>query len=62
MPTVLVHTAYSNTITTQYLQRWKTNLVCVPTGVKYTKPVIKDYVISASVEPNGHGSIFVKWD
>ena len=34
----------------------------VPTGVKYAHPVVKNYVIGANDEPNGHGTIAIKWD
>ena len=34
----------------------------VPTGVKNAHPVVQQYVIGANDEPNGHGTICVKWD
>ena len=33
-----------------------------PTGVKNAHPVVQQYVIGANDEPNGHGTICVKWD
>jgi len=35
--------------------------VIVPTGVKNAQPVASQYVIGANNEPNGHGTIVVKW-
>ena len=34
----------------------------VPTGVKNAHPEVQKYVIGANDEPNGHGTICVKWD
>ena len=34
----------------------------VPTGVKNAHPVVQQFVIGANDEPNGHGTICVKWD
>ena len=34
----------------------------VPTGVKNAHPVVQKYVIGANDEPNGHGTICVKWE
>jgi phosphoacetylglucosamine mutase len=34
----------------------------VPTGVKNAYPVTSQYIIGANDEPNGHGTIQVKWN
>mmetsp|Transcript_1344 Transcript_1344/g.2168 ORF Transcript_1344/g.2168 Transcript_1344/m.2168 type:complete len:126 (+) Transcript_1344:1104-1481(+) len=34
----------------------------VPTGVKNAHPVVQRFVVGANDEPNGHGTICVKWD
>ena len=47
---------------TEFLKACKVNTVCVPSGVKNAEPVMHQYTIGANVEPNGHGTIAVKWD
>ena len=59
---VLVHTAYANSRATQFLTNSKVHVQCVPTGVKYAEPVVHEYTIGANDEPNGHGTIAIKWD
>ena len=59
---VLVYTAYANSRATEYLQNNNVNIVCVPTGVKNAEPVVHQYTIGANDEPNGHGTICIKWD
>ena len=34
----------------------------VPTGVKNAHPVVQNFAIGANDEPNGHGTICLKWD
>ena len=59
---VLVETAYVNSRVTKFLEsKGITNRLC-PTGVKYAHPITKEYDIGANCEPNGHGTIVVKWD
>ena len=59
---VLVNTAYANSRANEYLAKNKVNVVCVPTGVKNAEPVVHQYTIGANDEPNGHGTICIKWD
>ena len=47
---------------TEFLKECKVNTVCVPSGVKNAEPVVHQYIIGASDEPNGHGTICIKWD
>jgi len=46
----------------KYLEANCIKNIRVPTGVKYAHPVTSQYVIGANDEPNGHGTIQVKWD
>ena len=59
---VLVNTAYANGNANKFLKENDINQTMVPTGVKYAHPVTSKYVIGANDEPNGHGTIQVKWD
>ena len=59
---VLVNTAYCNSKANQYLDANTVNNVCVPTGVKNAHPEVVKYTIGANDEPNGHGTVCVKWD
>ena len=58
----LVNTAYTNSRANQYLDKMNVNHVVVPTGVKNAHPEVQKYVIGANDEPNGHGTIVVKWN
>lgn len=58
----LVNTAYSNSQAQNRISQQKINGIMVPTGVKNAHPVVQKYVIGANDEPNGHGTICVKWD
>lgn len=59
---VLVNTAYANGMAVKYLEANCIKNIRVPTGVKNAHPVTLQYVIGANDEPNGHGTIQVKWD
>ena len=59
---VLVHTAYQNSRASAFLRQSKVNTECVPSGVKFAEPVMHQFTIGSNVEPNGHGTIAVKWD
>ena len=59
---VLVNTAYANSKALSFINDQKINTVMVPTGVKNAHPVVQKYVIGANDEPNGHGTICVKWE
>ena len=59
---VLVNTAYANSKALSFINDQKINTVMVPTGVKNAHPVVQRYVIGANDEPNGHGTICVKWE
>lgn len=61
IPHVIVNTAYSNGMVNKFLDNNKVNRVCVATGVKHAQPVVKQFVIGANDEPNGHGTVFVNW-
>ena len=58
----LVNTAYANSQALSYIKENGINGVMVPTGVKNAHPVVQTFVIGANDEPNGHGTICVKWD
>lgn len=58
----LVNTAYANSQAIQFIKDKGITTVMVPTGVKNAHPVVQQYVIGANDEPNGHGTICVKWD
>ena len=58
----LVNTAYANSQASQYLKANNINAVMVPTGVKNAHPEVQKYDIGANDEPNGHGTICIKWD
>ena len=58
----LVNTAYANSQALKYIEDKGIFSVMVPTGVKNAHPVVQKYVIGANDEPNGHGTICVKWD
>lgn len=57
-----MNTAYTNGRANAYLDTMKVNHVVVPTGVKNAHPEVQKYVIGANDEPNGHGTIVVKWN
>ena len=59
---MLVNTAYANSRANEYLINNKVNVECVPTGVKNAEPVVHLFIIGANDEPNGHGTICIKWD
>ena len=58
----LVNTAYANSQALRYINDNGITTKMVPTGVKNAHPVVQKYVIGANDEPNGHGTICVKWD
>ena len=58
----LVNTAYANSQALNFIKENKIFSTMVPTGVKNAHPVVQQYVIGANDEPNGHGTICVKWD
>ena len=58
----LVNTAYANSQALRFIRDRGITTVMVPTGVKNAHPVVQQYVIGANDEPNGHGTICVKWD
>ena len=58
----LVNTAYANSQALNYIKRNGITTKMVPTGVKNAHPVVQQYVIGANDEPNGHGTICVKWE
>jgi len=60
--TCLVNTAYCNNQANRFLKANEINQVIVPTGVKNAHPVVQQYSIGANDEPNGHGTVCVKWD
>ena len=59
---VLVNTAYANSQALNFLYSRGVNTQMVPTGVKYAHPVVQNFTIGANDEPNGHGTICIKWD
>ena len=61
VPHVMVNTAYTNSKGNLFLDKNGINRKCVPTGVKNAHPVVEQYVIGANDEPNGHGTVCVKW-
>jgi phosphoacetylglucosamine mutase len=58
---VLVNTAYANGKQNMFLDANQIHHEMVPTGVKNAHPVTSKFVIGANDEPNGHGTIQVKW-
>ena len=58
----LVNTAYANSQAMSFIKANGVHQVMVPTGVKNAHPVVQDYDVGANDEPNGHGTICVKWD
>ena len=58
----LVNTAYANSRAINFIKTNNVTTVMVPTGVKNAHPEVQKYVIGANDEPNGHGTICVKWD
>lgn len=58
----LVNTAYANSQALKFIKDEGITTVMVPTGVKNAHPVVQQFVVGANDEPNGHGTICVKWD
>ena len=57
----MVNTAYANSRASEYLDKNKIHVVCVPTGVKNAEPIAHQYTIGANDEPNGHGTVQINW-
>jgi hypothetical protein len=58
---ILVNTAYANGQVNKFLEMNDIKHKMVPTGVKNAHPITSKYVIGVNDEPNGHGTIQVKW-
>lgn len=58
---ILVNTGYANGQAVKFLESNDIQQKRVPTGVKNAHPITSQYVIGANDEPNGHGTIQVKW-
>ena len=59
---VLVNTGYCNSKVTKFLMAKGVHNEICPTGVKNAHPIVQKYDIGANDEPNGHGTVTVKWD
>ena len=59
---ILVQTAYVNSRATAYLEEQGVPNTLCPTGVKNAHPIVVKYDIGANDEPNGHGTVAVKWE
>jgi len=62
IPSIFVHSPYTNLKTIEYLAKEGQKTQVVKTGVKNAHPIVHSYAIGANDEPNGHGTVAYKED
>ena len=62
MSHILVNSPNANSKATSFLETNQINHTCMPGGLNVTAPEAQKHIIGAYVEPNGQGTVVVKWD